>query len=140
MKFWDSSCLVPCLVEEAASREALRLLKEDPDVIVWWASPMECLAALWRKSRSKEITRSSFQFANEQLEKLAGHAHIINPADIVFDRAKRLLAVHPLGAHDALQLAAALVWTRERPSGAYFLCLDAQLRVAAEREGFSLQP
>ena len=54
--------------------------------------------------------------------------------------AERLLAVHPLTAGDALQLAAALIWARERPARLRFVCLDEQLRRAAGREGFNILP
>jgi hypothetical protein len=43
-------------------------------------------------------------------------------------------------AADTLQLAASLVWCRERPVGRSFVCLDARLREAAVREGFSVLP
>ena len=118
----------------------MRLLGEDAEIIVWWATHIECLAALRRKARSRELSRTSLQAGLEQLDALMGHAHVVMPADAVFARAKRLLAVHPLGAHDALQMAAALTWARERPAGAFFMCLDSQLRTAAEREGFTVQP
>ncbi len=56
---------------------------------------------------------------------------------LVNGRAERLLAVHPLRAADALQLAAALVVCEERPVGQRFVCLDANLASAARREGFT---
>ena len=52
----------------------------------------------------------------------------------------RLLFVHPLRAADAFQLAAALVWCRERTAGAGFVCLDGRLREAVAREGFEVFP
>jgi len=55
-------------------------------------------------------------------------------------RAARLLSLHPLRAADALQLAAALVWCRERTAEAPFVCLDDRLRLAAAREGFRVLP
>jgi hypothetical protein len=56
----------------------------------------------------------------------------------VRERAGRLLAVHPLSAADALQLAAALVAVDERPRGFGFVTLDDRLAAAAVREGFAL--
>jgi len=60
--------------------------------------------------------------------------------DDVRARAQRLLAVHRLRAADSLQLAAALVWCRERPIGVGFVCLDDRLCGAAVREGFTMEP
>jgi hypothetical protein len=51
-----------------------------------------------------------------------------------------VLAAHPLRAADALQLAAALVWTGEAAAGEAFVCLDERLRDAARREGFEVLP
>jgi hypothetical protein len=50
------------------------------------------------------------------------------------------VGAHPLRAADALQLGAALVWCEEQSHGEVFVCLDARLREAARREGFSLAP
>ncbi len=57
----------------------------------------------------------------------------------------RLLAMliskaHPLKAADALQLAAALRWCEGNTDGANFVCLENQLRRAAEDEGFDVLP
>jgi len=54
--------------------------------------------------------------------------------------AERLLTVHPLRAADALQLAAALVWSEGSPDQRAFACLDDRFREAARKEGFTLQP
>jgi hypothetical protein len=55
-------------------------------------------------------------------------------------RAKRLLAVHPLRATDALQLAAALVAADEQPATRPFVTLDHALVEIARREGFEVLP
>jgi uncharacterized protein len=49
-----------------------------------------------------------------------------------------LLSVHDLPAADALQLAAALVVTQERPQLLSFACLDGRLLSAARKEGFEV--
>jgi predicted nucleic acid-binding protein len=51
-------------------------------------------------------------------------------------RARRLLALHPLRAADALQLASALVACDERPDRLPLVTLDERLAAAAMREGF----
>jgi predicted nucleic acid-binding protein len=62
----------------------------------------------------------------------------IVPSDQIRDLARVALADHPLRAADALQLAAALVWCRERPKGRPFLCADDRLCEAADKAGFSV--
>jgi len=56
----------------------------------------------------------------------------------VRDRADRLLGVHPLRAAAALQLAAALVLTQERPTGWLFVTADVRLAAVAAAEGFEV--
>ena len=48
MRFWDSSAIVPLLVDEPAGALALDLLQEDPLVVAWWATPVECVSAIAR--------------------------------------------------------------------------------------------
>jgi hypothetical protein len=55
-------------------------------------------------------------------------------------RARRLLAVHPLRAADALHLAAALIACDERSDVLPFVTLDDRLAEAARREGFDVVP
>lgn len=43
-------------------------------------------------------------------------------------------------AADAAQLAAALVWCRERPKQRPLVCFDERLRAAATAVGFSVRP
>lgn len=51
MKFWDASAIVPLLVEESDSELVGDLLKEDPGMVVWWATRSECISALAKKRR-----------------------------------------------------------------------------------------
>jgi uncharacterized protein len=46
--------------------------------------------------------------------------------------------VHPLGAGDALQLAAAITASEGDPSSLAFVTLDDRLAQAAAREGFPI--
>jgi predicted nucleic acid-binding protein len=64
----------------------------------------------------------------------------VPPVDEVRRRAGRLLSTHVLRAADALQLAAALIYSDENPQEEIFVCLDDRLREAASKEGFRLLP
>jgi predicted nucleic acid-binding protein len=78
--------------------------------------------------------------ALKNLEELSSAWAEITALGPVRERALRLVAVHPLRAADALQLAAALLATGDHPPGHTFVCLDERLRHAAEREGFTAKP
>lgn len=140
MRFWDSSAIVPLLVREPHSADARALLREDERILVWWATPVECASALRRLERQQAIAASDLAPALRLLTSLGGSWSEIVPAHPVRTHAQRLLAVHPLRAADALQLAAALVWRGQDPAGADFVSLDDRLRDAAIREQFSVLP
>ncbi len=51
MKFWDASAIVPLLVDEPPSAPLLALLENDPAMLAWWGTPVECVSALARRER-----------------------------------------------------------------------------------------
>jgi uncharacterized protein len=64
----------------------------------------------------------------------------ILPTEKVRSLAEELPETHGVRAADAVQLAAALVWCRERPKQRRLVCFDADLRMAATVLGFSVRP
>jgi predicted nucleic acid-binding protein len=139
MKFWDSSALVPLLVEEEATLLLRDLYLGEPGAIAWWGTPVECASAVSRLEREDKLSPSAATEALERLDALARHWHRIEPVDAVLETARRLLRVHPLRAADALQLAAAFLASEGRPSTLEFVCLDERLAIAAQREGFPVR-
>jgi hypothetical protein len=138
--FWDSSALVPLLLPEAQSEVLTRDLAGDAEPVVWWTTPLECQSAIQRRHRERPFSAAELTAATERLRQLVQHADTVAPTDEVRRRAARLLSVHALRAADALQLAAALTWCEEQPHGEVFVSLDARLREAAVREGFTPLP
>jgi uncharacterized protein len=86
------------------------------------------------------LRADSIESARWRLGALIEDAYAVTPTLALRERAGRLLHGHPLRAGDALQLAAALVWTEDTPRGERFVCLDDRLRDAATREGFTALP
>jgi predicted nucleic acid-binding protein len=138
--FWDSSALVPLLLPEARSAALTAQLAADKDPTIWWATPLECQSAIHRRHRDAPLPPAALSLASERLRALVELVDTVSPTDEVRRRAARLVAVHPLRAADALQLAAALVWCEEQPHGEGFVSLDARLRDAARSEGFDVAP
>ena len=136
MKFWDSSAIVPLLVIEPHRDQLLALLRRDPDMLVWWGTPVECTAALARRERDGALPGADTGAALERLRDVALAWQEIVPADSVRTTAQRLLRVHPLRAGDSLQLAAAIIAAEHEPATLEFVSLDARLNDAANREGF----
>jgi predicted nucleic acid-binding protein len=138
--FWDSSAVVPLLIAEARSDALTQQLSVDTEPVIWWTTPLECQSALQRRHRDRPFAAAELTGYADRLRQIVQHADTVAPTDEVRRRAARLLAVHALRAADALQLAAALIWSEEQPHGESFVSLDGRLRDAAAREGFTLVP
>jgi predicted nucleic acid-binding protein len=136
VRFWDASAIVPLLVAEPASDGVLKLLEADPELLVWWGTPVECVSALARREREGALAPAAVTQAVERLRAVAAAWQEILPGDLVRAAAQRLLRVHPLRAADALQLAAAVVAAEHDAASLPFVCLDERLGEAAAREGF----
>ena len=135
--FWDSSALVPLCVNQAAtvfSQTALRT----KSLTVWWGTPVEMVAAFCRLHRDGKITQQEFQAAIRRLEELREGWAEVSPAERVRELAQGLVESHPLRAADAMQLAAALVWSAASPRGRPFVSLDQRLAATAADEGFEV--
>jgi uncharacterized protein len=138
LRFWDSSAIVPLLVAEQESAAIAVLVESDPEMLVWWASPVEVTSALARRERERAVAPAAVTEAVERLRALADAWQEVLPGDAVRATAQRLLRVHPLRAGDALQLAAAIVASEHDPASLPFVTLDDRLGDAAGREGFSV--
>jgi predicted nucleic acid-binding protein len=136
MRFWDSSAIIPLLVEERTSAGIGAEYQRDPDVVVWWATEVECVSALARLEREGSITASTMTEAVDRLDKLALAWHEVQPATRTRQVAIRLLRTHALRAADAFQLAAAIGASEDTPDSLSLVTMDARLGIAAEREGF----
>jgi predicted nucleic acid-binding protein len=140
MRFWDSSAIIPLCLTEPHTEKILRLARADEDIVVWWATRIECHSAISRRRREGVLSAEGEHHTTSILGALAGAWSEVQPGEKVRQRAERLLKVHSLRAADALQLSSALVWADESPSDLEFVCLDANLREAAFKEGFSVLP
>jgi predicted nucleic acid-binding protein len=138
--FWDSSAVVPILLPEARSDTLTALLASDKEVVIWWATPLECQSALYRRHRETVVPAPLVREMTDRLRAFVEHADTIAPTDDVRRRAARLLASHSLRAADALHLAAALIWCEEQPHNETFVSLDDRLCAAARKEGFEVAP
>jgi uncharacterized protein len=138
MKFWDSSAILPLIVEERTSDQASRYYDAFPGLVVWWGTSVECCSALARLERDGAIETHDLTRALRQLQTLQNEWNEVQPLDTVRTAAQRLLRLHALRAADALQLGAALVAADHKPQTWEFVCLDARLATAAEREGFAV--
>jgi predicted nucleic acid-binding protein len=138
MRFWDASAITPLVSEEPTRKHLLELLDEDADIIAWWGTPVDVASAVARREREGLLTADEAAAALGIARDLSHNWHEIAPSDALRRTAERLLRVHPLRATDSLQLAAALIAADHDPNSLPFVCLDARLAGAAQREGFSV--
>ncbi len=138
MKFWDASAIVPLLVVEPTTDAVQALAADDPVMLVWWGTEVECASAIGRLERDGGLDRTATVKAFNRLRHIGSRWHEVDPSDALREAAVRFLRVHPLRAADALQLAAAFVAAERRPSSLEIVTLDDRLHDAARKEGFTL--
>jgi predicted nucleic acid-binding protein len=138
VKYWDSSAIVPLLVEEVLTDQIVELYRRDRTTVTWWGTRVECASALARVERLGGLELAEAGAAFDRLETFADTWHEIEPGEAVRETAQRFLRVHDLRAADALQLAAAFWASEVHPSTLEVVTLDDRLAIAAEREGFEV--
>jgi predicted nucleic acid-binding protein len=136
VKFWDTSALVPLVVDEPATAAMRKLAAGDHDVVVWLFTGVELLSTLGRLGRASAGLEDVLPRVRGDVVDLCARCITVTHVTEVKRRAERLVGVHPLAAADALQLAAALVAAGDRPETMAFVTLDRVLARAARLEGF----
>jgi predicted nucleic acid-binding protein len=136
LRFWDSSAILPLLVSEVTTDVMRALVQEDPAMLVWWVTEVECVSAIARLERQEDLSTDATVVALERLDALAEGWSEVQPVEAARRTARRLLRVHDLRAAAALQLAAAIVAAEGHPASLDLVTLDDRLAGAARREGF----
>jgi uncharacterized protein len=136
VRFWDSSAIVPTLVDEPTSAKLRDLAQDEEAIIVWWGSVVECASAIGRRERTGSLDPAGAAEALETLEQQCAAWSELPPTESLRDDARRIVRVHDLRAADALQLAAARAASDDHPETLPFVTLDERLALAASREGF----
>ena len=137
MRFWDTSAIVPLILDESAAAPVDR--SYDDSMIVWWGTIIEATSAIARRERAGTL---SIDAASESLVLLANIAlrwTEVPASEPVRRTAQRLVRTHVLRAADSLQLAAALTVAANQPEVVEFICRDTRLTEAAAREGLRVR-
>ena len=135
--FWDASALLHVCVPGQTSSHAKSLLRGAAPV-VWWATSVEVESALARLYREAELSCAAYTASRHRLTALLSSCKEIQPTEAVRALAVRQLGQFPLRAADALQLAAALIWCKQKPKGRLFVCNDLRLDAAADSSGLDV--
>jgi predicted nucleic acid-binding protein len=140
VKFWDTSALIPLVVDEPATTQIRGVLQDDPDVVVWMLSSVELLSTLGRLGREAPELSDLLPGVRLDALDLFRNWAAVTHVEGVRRRAERLVGVHPLTAADAMQLGAALLASGDRPETLDFVTLDHALARCAQLEGFRVHP
>jgi predicted nucleic acid-binding protein len=114
-----------------------KVLEHDPAIVTWWGTPVECVSAIARLERDRDLDVAGVRDALARLRAAAESWTEVPAMPVVCEQAIRLLRTHPLRAADAVQLGAAIVAADFEPASLQFVTLDARQEAAAEREGFA---
>lgn len=133
MKFWDTSAIVPLLLEEENSQECRNLYRADPAVVVWQFTETEVVSAVMKASRSAPplLEAEELDRAHARLDRLANRweqVMVLTEGGLVEirRRARRLMREHTMRQVVASRLdlsglkrpsAASPPTPRARPSG-----------------------
>lgn len=136
--FWATSALVPLCCYQPQSAQARQAARTYSRQVVWWGTVIEAVSLLNRLTREATLTVDESRQAFARLDYLRSRWNEVQPTEDVRERAERLLRIHKLRPADALQLAAALVWCKDRPRGRSLIGSDGNLSQAAGAEGFTI--
>jgi predicted nucleic acid-binding protein len=136
VRYWDSSAIVPLLVQQGRTADMRLLVGSDPDLVTWWSTSVECYSALMRLVREGALPRNDLSAAESRLRTLSQVWEEVMPGEACRRVAERILRIHPLRSADALQLAAAIMASDHEPTRLEVVCLDSRLAEVARVEGF----
>jgi predicted nucleic acid-binding protein len=137
--FWDSSALVPLCVRQATSQDFRKLWRQSSRIVVWSGATVEIRSALARLQRNNDIDLKGLQLSIKRLEAMRRQWREIITGEKLRSIAEELPDTYSLRALDSFQLAAALVWCKEKPKGRLFICDDVRLSEAAQKVGFLIK-
>lgn len=136
--FWDTSAILPLYCNQAVSPESRRIRRRFKQPIVWWGTHLEVHSGIHRLLREGLLTKKQSTKSLEKWVSLRSLALIVKPDDDVLELAVSSTEKYALRALDAFQLAAALVWCKEKPRNRPFICADTRLGNAAIDAGFDV--
>jgi len=135
--YFDTSALVPLLIEEPGSVVARRVWDEALGIVSITLLYAEARAALAQAHRMGRITRLELRAAVEGLDDLYSQISTVSIDELLVRQAGELAEAHGLRGYDAVHLAAA---QRAADSDFVVVAGDQALLRAAEAVGLSIAP
>lgn len=139
MRFWDTSALVPLILDEPSSTRMRAIFADDPDILTSAFTTIEIASAVWRRRHAEQLPLAAHQEADELFATLSMTWTELAVSQDAIDSAIGTMSRQTLRAGDALQLGTALI-AAGRASKLEFVTLDEDLKAAARAEGFPVLP
>lgn len=139
MRFWDTSALIPLILEEDSSARMRTIFDADPHVLTSAFTPLEVASAVWRRRHADEISVEAHQAADVLFADLSTTWTELPVSQGAIEGAISVMSRHQLRAGDALLLGSAIL-AAGSSTKLVFVTLDDQQRAAALAEGFSVLP
>lgn len=133
--YFDTSAIVPLLVDEPATDHCTRLWNEASRIVCARLLYPEACAALARAVRMRRLTSAQMATATIELDDLAQQIDYIEITNEFAHTAGRLAKAHGLRGYDAVHLAAAVVIA---DNDVVFVTGDTELAAAAAARGLAI--
>lgn len=133
--YFDTSAIVPLVVDEATTETCNRLWNESTRVVSVRLIYPEARAALARAGRMERLTRSQLNAAVLELDSLVEEVDVIELSRDIARSAGELAQLHALRGHDAVHLAAALAVADD---DLVLVTGDVELATAAQAAGIAV--
>jgi predicted nucleic acid-binding protein len=101
-------------------------------------APVEVHSALERLRFEGHISSAAYSASKQRLRELLASWREIQPTEQLREQAYVQRERFRLRASDALHLAAALAWCKQKPNGRLFICNDERLARTAHHVGFDI--
>lgn len=133
--YFDTSAIVPLVIDEASTETCNRLWTESTRVVSVRLIYPEGRAALARAERMRRLTRSQLNAAVLELDSLIEEVDVIELSPDIARSAGELAQQHGLRGYDAVHLAAALAVADD---DLVLVTGDIELAAAAQAAGIAL--
>ena len=136
--FWDTSALAALCCRHPSAAPGRRIARQTRKFVIWWGTPVELSSAFSQLLRAGTLNEQELKHALRKKSILRHSWLEVQPSERLRDVAESLPERYGLRASDALQLAAALVWCKEKPRHRPFASFDQRLAHAAAKAGFNI--
>lgn len=103
MIYWDTSAIIPLIIDESTSIKCNEVLANYPDHVTSFLTEVECHSAINRRIREGSISTNMFPNIISALDKILGSMTIVNMSPVITEESKRFLSSYNIRAFVSIQ-------------------------------------